>query len=43
MRFLDELRRRLGPEYDVEWETFRNPARNQIHIEYDPVKGASPR
>ena len=32
-----DVRERLGPDYDVEFETFRdNPANNHLHIEHDP-------
>jgi conjugal transfer mating pair stabilization protein TraG len=32
-----DVRERLGPDYDVNFETFRdNPANNHLHIEHDP-------
>lgn len=32
-----DVRERLGPDYDVKFETFRdNPANNHLHMEYDP-------
>ena len=31
------VQRALGPDYDVDFETFRNnPANNHLHVEYDP-------
>ncbi len=33
----DDLARRIGDDYQVIYETFpRTPARNHIHVEYDP-------
>lgn len=32
----DRLRASLGPDYDVGYETFADPSRNHIHVEYDP-------
>ena len=33
-----DVRERLGPDYDVNFETFRdNPANNHLHIEHDPT------
>jgi conjugal transfer mating pair stabilization protein TraG len=32
-----DVRERLGPDYDVNFETFKdNPANNHLHIEHDP-------
>src|SRR3546814_2189394 len=32
-----DVRERLGPDYDVNFETFRaNPANHPLHIEHDP-------
>ena len=31
------VQRALGPDYDVDFETFRNnPGNNHLHVEYDP-------
>ena len=30
------VQRALGPDYDVDFETFRNSNRNHLHVEYDP-------
>ncbi len=36
-RIRDDLARRIGDDYQVFYETFPdNPARNHIHVEYDP-------
>ncbi|UVO53788.1 conjugal transfer protein TraG N-terminal domain-containing protein [Sphingomonas sp. SUN039] len=32
----DRVRNALGRDYDVKFETFRDPSRNHLHIEYDP-------
>jgi conjugal transfer mating pair stabilization protein TraG len=35
---------RLGPDYDVQFETFpKNPDRNHLHTEYDPKPRGKPR
>ncbi|ODT93701.1 MAG: hypothetical protein ABS86_00805 [Sphingobium sp. SCN 64-10] len=36
-QWASDVRERLGPDYDVNFETFRNnPANNHLHIEHDP-------
>jgi conjugal transfer mating pair stabilization protein TraG len=32
----DRVRTVLGLDYDVKFETFRDPSRNHLHVEYDP-------
>lgn len=34
--FQTEMRRLLGPQYDVVFETFANRSNNHLHVEYDP-------
>ena len=33
---VSELKAAVGPDYDILFETFANPAHNHIHVEYDP-------
>jgi len=32
------LRRRLGDQYDILFEVFKEPARDHLHVEFDPPK-----
>ena len=42
-RVRNGLKKTLGPDYDVVWETFpKNPDNNHIHVEYDPKTKPKP-